>query len=73
MAYDVEEYPLRNRYKLVSVYDDERITYIYNLKKYDKVVIVTDSKLISHIGLESLLYALETEGNKDISIYQWSE
>lgn len=73
IAYDVEDYPLRNRYKLVSVYDDERITYIYNLKRYDKVVVVTDSKLISYKGLESLLYALETVGNKDISIYQWSE
>lgn len=72
MAYNVEDYPLHNRYKLISVYDDERITYIYNLKKYDKVVVVTDSKLASHKGLGSLLSALEKVGNNDISVYQWS-
>lgn len=72
MAYDVEAYPLHNRYTLISVYDDERVTYVYNLKKYDKVVVVTDSKLVSHKGLESLLSALQKVGNNNISVYQWS-
>lgn len=72
MAYDVEDYPLHNRYTLISVYDDERVTYIYNLKKYDEVVVVTDSKLVSHKGLESLLSALQKVGNNNISVYQWS-
>ena len=41
-------------------------------KKYDKVIVVTDSKLVSHKGLGSLLLALEKVGNVDISVYQWS-
>lgn len=72
MAYSDEKYPLHNRYKLISVYDDERVTYIYNLKKYDKVIVVTDSKLTSHKGLGSLMLALEKVGNNDILVYQWS-
>lgn len=72
MAYNVDDYPLHNRYTLISVYDDQRITYIYNLKKYDKVIVVTDSKLTSHKGLGCLLSALEKVGNNDISVYQWS-
>lgn len=72
MAFRNEAYPLHNRYKLRSVYDDGRVTYIYNLKKYDKVIIVTDSELISLKGLGSLMSALEKAGNNDISVYQWS-
>lgn len=72
MAYNVDDYPLHNRYTLISVYDDERITYIYNLKKYDKVVIVTDAKLTSGKGLGCLLSVLQKVGNDNISVYQWS-
>ncbi len=72
MAFSNEEYPLHNRHKLISVYDDARVTYIYNLKKYDKVIIVTDSELTSYKGLRSLMSALEKVGNNDISVYQWS-
>ena len=71
MAYAEKEYPLKARYRLCSLYDDERITYLYNLEKYDKVIIVTDSKLVSLKGLSSLLYALESVENNDIAVYQW--
>lgn len=37
-------YPINNGYKINSFYDDRRITYIYNIKKYDRVFVVTDSK-----------------------------
>lgn len=72
MAFDKEMYPLRSRYKLISLYDDERVTYLYNLKKYDKVIIVTDSELKSKKGLQSLTAALKMVGNDDIIVYQWS-
>ena len=35
-------YAINKRYKIASCYDIERITYIYNLQKYDKVYIITD-------------------------------
>lgn len=31
-----------NRFKLHSVYDKDRVTYVYNLQKYDRVYIITD-------------------------------
>lgn len=39
---DDSRYALKDRFKLRSCYEKERITYIYNLKKYDKIFIVTD-------------------------------
>lgn len=66
------EYPLHNRYELRSFYDDERITYIYNLEKYDKVFIVTDSGSENKKGLSSLLYALELSGNKEVNVIWWN-
>lgn len=65
-----ENYPLFHRYRIRSLYDSERNTYIYNLKKYDKVIIVTDSTLESE-GTTDLLCALESAGNDDIVVAQW--
>ena len=39
-----ESYSLKERYKLRSAYDKNRTTYIYNLKHYDKVFIITDTE-----------------------------
>lgn len=71
MAFDIEGYPLYKRYQLKSVYDSSRITYIYNLEMYDKVIILTDSDLKSTDGIYSIINALQAEGCKDISVCQW--
>lgn len=71
MAFDIEGYPLYKRYELKSVYDSNRITYIYNLQMYDKVIILTDSDLKSKDGIFSVINALQAEGCKDISVCQW--
>ena len=68
-----EKYPVHIRYQLRSVYDDERCTFIYDLKKYDKVLIVTDAKDMSAIGIKDLCGALESCGNTDISVIRWCE
>ena len=39
---DSVDYAIKHRYQLASCYDSERNTYIYNLRKYDKVYIITD-------------------------------
>ncbi|MBQ2937908.1 MAG: phosphoribosyltransferase domain-containing protein [Clostridia bacterium] len=36
------DYAIRTRYPITSCYDYTRKTYIYNLRKYDKVYIITD-------------------------------
>lgn len=71
MAFDIIGYPISKRYQLKSVYDDDRITYIYNLDTYDKVIILTDSDLRSHDGICSIINALKLEGCRDISVCQW--
>lgn len=38
----LEDYAIRFRYPITSCYNENRQTYIYNLKKYDKVYIITD-------------------------------
>lgn len=66
-----ENYPLQKRFELASLYDDERTTFIYNLKTYDNVIIITDSANTSSVGLNSLVNALHKEGNDSIEIYRW--
>lgn len=64
------EYPLTTRYQIKSFYDELRTTYIYNLKKYDKVIIVTDA-IHYEKGVSDLNYALESVGNHNILLARW--
>lgn len=66
-----DEYPLHTRYQLHSLYDDERCTFIYDLKKYDKVLIVTDTDNESLTGIKDLCGALYSCGNRDINVVRW--
>ena len=61
-----EGYPIQGGYKLKSLYEDERNTYIYNLKGYDKAIIVTDSKKYSENAIAVMRRALGQSGNEDI-------
>lgn len=65
-----KEYPLHNRYELKSLYDKERKTYIYDIGKYDKVYIVTDSPDSETEGLSTLLNALQIQ-NENITLIRW--
>lgn len=62
-----DEYPLFSRYSLESFYEKNRVTYIYNLKKYDNIYIVTDS-IYNNDGINSLINALKIKDNKNITI-----
>lgn len=64
-------YPLYYRYQIRSLYDADRTTFIYNLKQYDKVIILTDS-LKDTGGLSDLWYALKSVGNQDITVAKWT-
>ena len=65
-----DEYPLHTRYELRSFYDDERITYIYDLDTYDCVIILTDSVKIDGYGMNTLLHELSKK-NKKIYVVRW--
>lgn len=61
-----KDYPLHTRYELKSLYDSRRTTYIYDLQKYDTVVIITDAKGEVTEGICSLIHALKLCGNENI-------
>ncbi len=67
------EYPLHRRHKLASLYDSERVTFIYELKKYDKSIILTDAEPTSRKGICSLINALRSCGNDEIYLVRWKE
>lgn len=66
-----ENYPLHQRFELRSLYDRDRVTYIYELKKYDEVFVVTDAVSNQTEGITSLRNALESCQNTDIHIVRW--
>ena len=68
-----EEYPLHTRYELESFYQKGRTTYIYDLMRCDRVIIITDASDMNSRGAESLLYALSLCGNNNIQIFRWCQ
>ena len=64
------DYPLHTRYELRSLYDPERITYLYNLAAYDQVYVVTDAQHPKH-GLQTLQAALAQAGNTQVKVLEW--
>ncbi len=68
-----EEYPLHERYELHSFYEEERRTFLYDLEKYDKVVILTDARGASDKGIHDLYSVLAGCGNTDICVVRWCE
>lgn len=64
-------YPIRSRRRLRSMYDAKRTTYIYNLKAYDKVIVVTDAPGDITPGAEDLRDALLEAGCRDIQFVKW--
>lgn len=66
------DYPIVSRNELASVYDKNRVTYLYNLKKYDKVIVIHDSDY-PNFGLCSLKATLNVCGCSDITIFKWGE
>lgn len=68
-----DNYPLFSRYQLKSLYDDDRTIFVYNLKKYDKVIVIHDSPATNLAGIHSLVAALGANQCNEITIYKWSD
>lgn len=66
---DSAGYPLTSRHDLRSMYDEQVNTYVYNLQKYDKVIVVTDASTLG-TGMRHLLKVLREAGNTDITMVQ---
>lgn len=65
-----KEYPLHSRYELKSLYDCERITFLYDIGKYDRVFVVTDAPKEETAGVNTLLNALGAQ-NDHITLIRW--
>ena len=64
-----KDYPLHTRYEVESIYDKNRQTYIYDLKKSDIFFLVSDGK--DKNGENDILKAIKLAGNKDIYFIRW--
>lgn len=63
-------YPIREGRRLPSLYDEERVTYIYNLAHYDTTIIVTDAKAPGRAALSALSAALCGHGKTRIILVE---
>ncbi len=63
-------YPLHTRYELRSLYDDERVTFLYDIEAYDRVLIITDASADAKKGTASLLRAL-SQKNSELTLVRW--
>ncbi|MDR0273338.1 MAG: phosphoribosyltransferase family protein [Clostridiales bacterium] len=62
-----KDYPFFARDEFVSVYDRERTTYLYNLQKYDTVIILTDAQ---EPNADELIRAIQSHGNQIIHLVE---
>ncbi len=63
---EADSYPLTKRNKLISFYDENRVTYVYNLQDYDLAIVLSDSKYVSQKAVEVLLGALNRAGCDEV-------
>ena len=70
-ASGAEDYPIRSQWPLPSLYDSSRRTYMYNLRRYDAVVITTDAPRDDRAE-RSVCRALRAVGNTLIYIVRWA-
>lgn len=66
-----KDYPLHARYELVSLYDKNRKTFLYDIDQYDEVMIITDSEKEETEGIYSLVNAICSKGNNHIYWIRW--
>ena len=68
---DPDEPGLNSKFSLHSAYDTDRNTYVYNLDKYDQVLVITDSKNDEALQLfiNDITRALNSVGNRNKHIH----
>ncbi len=72
MACCDERYPINNRHRLASLYGVDRDTFVYNLRRYDNAIIVTDAESDSSAGCAALAGALACHGCGNIFAVRWT-
>ncbi len=55
---------MQNGYKICSLYDVNRVNYIYNLRRYDMAVVISDAKNPDPKALAMLDAVLASQGTE---------
>jgi hypothetical protein len=63
---------LHNRYELNSPYEFDRRTFVYDLAKYDSVIVVTEDEYVGS-GIVSLVETIRSLGNDNIIVIRAKE
>lgn len=66
-----DDYPLHVRYELRSLYDGERVTYLYDIGAYEAVWIVTDAQSGDERGVSSLVNAVRQTCKGELALVRW--
>ncbi len=69
-VYEEADYPFHVRYELPSLYDKNRRTFLYDIDRYDLVLIVTDACGSDTEGLDALAQAVAYNNHK-IYVVRW--
>lgn len=64
-------YPLFNRTPIVSLYENDRANFIYNLKPCDRVFVLTDAKETTDGTFREFVSSLTETGAKEVEILVW--
>jgi len=64
-----EGYPITNGYRINSFYNRVRVTYIYNLEKYDRTIVVTDSSYDTAKAARGLFAAIREHGCEKFMLF----
>ena len=59
------DYPIKNGYQIHSFYDNDRVTFLYNISSYDYVIVVTDAPCVNKNGINDIaqLFSLKDDEN----------
>lgn len=71
VAMKLHGYPIYNRDEVISFYEKERKVFIYNLQKYNQVLILTDAESITDEAKSSIEMVMEHYGNYNCKLLQW--
>lgn len=67
---DGADYPIKSGNKIHSFYDADRVTYIYNMEKYDTAVIFTDAAPANRQAVSDIVGIIREKGCKKVILIE---
>lgn len=71
VAFRQETYPIYSREEVVSFYEKDRNVFLYNLRKYDCVIVLTDAENKMEDAAYSMERVMKKYGNDNWRLVQW--